>query len=512
MAWQQGRSKQMRAEALRKRLNADNLLTSTVLFEEAFRAYPWLILLSGLSIRGWSQPPFSFLSALVIMAVVTLTLSFCISRKFPLAETRIATISVGVISIILLTRLENGGGYAPWDIGWFDFASTIAVQLGASFLFGMFLVWRGITVAREELRTDYLYRNFMFGVASFIVLMVVWAASSGIQASHRVFTIVVPYVIGYFFMGLLGLGVSNFLSLRKGVGGKSKATDLFSRRWLLILLGVVTTVVLAGSLVASGISLNLVSLILNPLNVAAGWLAVAFLYVVGYPIGYFVEGLGWIIGIIINWIRSLSGAKPFESPEFSDFANNADKLRTGQVPEGIFNLVKWGLFLIAAGLVIYLLSRAIYRYWRGNEERGYEEINESLWSWNNFRGDLRGFLDGLTNRFHRKPHVPPPLASTITDIQPLDIREVYRGLLWEGAACGHPKFHAHTPNEYKITVQNVVPTEKESIQAITEAYIKDRYGNMPISEEQSLSLVREWLKLRSALRGTLAGLEKRQAP
>jgi tetratricopeptide (TPR) repeat protein len=77
------------------------------------------------------------------------------------------------------------------------------------------------------------------------------------------------------------------------------------------------------------------------------------------------------------------------------------------------NAVAWsnkGYLLALLGLAIYFLGRAIFRYWRGNGEKGYEEINESLWSWSGFKDDLNSFLRGLTDRFRRSgARSGPPL-------------------------------------------------------------------------------------------------------
>ena len=487
----------------------DVLLTATAVLSETFRSYPWLILLSSLSIQSWPQPPVGFFSALLIITSVTVLLSISLRRGLAIAEVRVAALSLGIILVLLLTRLENGGGYAFWDIRWFDYASSITMQLVASLAFGFFLIWRGITISREDLRTDYLYRHFAIGIAGFILLAVIWAASLGLKSNTHVFTTLVPYIIGFFFSSLMGLGVANFLSLRKGLTSKGKATDLFARRWLLILLAVVGGMVVIGGLLASGLSLNLVAAAIGPLNTVAGWLALGFLYVLGYPLGYLVEGAGWLIKLIVDWLLSrLHPQNAFQSPEWQDFANNANKIQSGQIPDTLFNAVKWTLLVAAVVLVVYFLSRSIYRYWRATGEKGYEEINESLWSWNGFKDDLNAFLKGLTGRFHRSPHTAPPIACTITEPQLLDIREVYRGLLWEGAASGHPRFTGQTPYEYRSNLLNVVSEQRESIDAITNAYVEDRYGHIQPSPDEGLSLVRTWLGLRSAIRTAREGLPR----
>jgi hypothetical protein len=486
----------------RKSINVERLLTATALLAEVLRAYPWLLLVSGLNISGWPGVPLSFLSALVIITAVTFVLSNALRRGLNLAEVRVATLSLAAIVILFLIRLENSGGAALWDLAWFDYASGISVQLVGAFGFGLFLVWRAISISREDLRIDWLYRNFAIGVAGFVLLMVVWAGAQGLDAGRHMFGALAPYILGYFFAALMGIGISNFLSLRKGLAGKPKATDLFARRWLLLLLGIVFGIVVVGAIIASGLSLNLMTLILQPLNTVAGWLAIAFLYVVGYPLGYLVEGLAWIAQLIINWLTSLVNAKPFESPEFGEFADNANKIQSGQVPEAVFMIIKWVLFLAILSVIIYFLSRAIYRYWRGNDDKGYDEIHESLWSWAGFSGDLKTFLKGLGDRFRRAgAHASPPLACTMTEPQFLDVRELYRGLLWEGNRAGHPKPSAQTPFEYAVDLKSAVGRQQASLEVITDAYVRDRYGHLKAAGDEGMALVHRWLSLRSAMRG-----------
>jgi len=111
-----------------------------------------------------------------------------------------------------------------------------------------------------------------------VVLTVMWATTLGRQSNQHLFATLVPYIIGYFFAALMGLESPISLACA-GAVGERKATDLFARRWLLILLGVVGGIVIIGSLIASGLSLNLVTMIINPLNTAAGWLARGFFFV-----------------------------------------------------------------------------------------------------------------------------------------------------------------------------------------------------------------------------------------
>jgi hypothetical protein len=490
--------------------SVDRFLVVLTVLSEVLRAYPWLLLFSSFSIVNWTAPPISFLSALIIISAVTLILRLTLSHGLSLAEVRIAALSTGVILVLLTTRLEMHGSYRIWDIGWFNFASTMLVPIFAALLLGLFLVWRGIVTAREELHTDYLYKNFVIGVVGFVILMIIWALTLKVNTNTQLFRTLVPYILGYFFTSLIGMGLSNFLSLRKGMATRPKATELFTRRWLLILLSVVMVILVIGSLIASTISSNLMALIINPLNVLAGWLATAFLYVIGYPLGYLVEGVYWLGQIIINWLMSLFTAQPFQQIESIEFGDTTQKIQTGNFPEGLMILLKWILILAVVSLIVYFLTKAIFRYWRGPQEKGYEEVNESLWSWKGFGADVRAFMKNLTDRFHPGGvHVTPPLASAITEPRYLDIREIYRGLLWEGNRSGLPRARSQTPYEYQSYLAARFEDQKVPLTAITSAYVGDRYGEVkPENEENDLTLVRWWLELRAALRSIRAGSEE----
>src|SRR3989304_2212035 len=241
----------------------ENLLTATAVFTEALRAYPWLVFMGALSFAGWSGPPLSLLSALVILTVTSFLVSVTLARGLHLSELRLAILGIGMVLILVFIRLENGGGYAIWNPAWFGYAAQTPLPMMAGLGFGFFLLWRGITVGREDLKTDYLYKNFLIGIVTFILLTVLWAAALGLDAGQRLFATLVPYVLGYFFAALMGLGIANFLSLRKGMGARPSATDLFARRWLLLLLSVVLVIVVIGTLAASSLSLNLVTLIMQ---------------------------------------------------------------------------------------------------------------------------------------------------------------------------------------------------------------------------------------------------------
>ena len=490
----------MKLENLQKRISVDRLLTATVLLSDVLRTYPWLMFSSGLSIRLWAEPPLSFISALAIISSAAILFGSGFGAGLRRGGARVPAFLLSAAAVLLLTRLENGGGYSLWDSHWFGYASGKPLQLIACLGFSLFLAWRGIAISRKDLEVKYLRRNLAVGVATFAALTLIWSARVGPHAGQRLFATLAPYAFGFVFSSLIGLGMGNFLTLRKTLDIKSAAADHFARRWLLLLLGAVTGLVVAALLVTSSLSMNL-ALLVRPLDVLSAGITAGLVFLFLHSFGYVLVAIEWLATPVVNWIASLSGRNQSITLEgFRDFADNANIGSGGMSPD-LFSALKWAVLAIVVFLAAYFLWRLLRRYWRGSEDSGYEVVHESIWSWSGIGEDLRSLLRGLGGRSPRsRVYASPPLASTITKPQPLDIREVYRGILWEGAACGHPKVHSQTAYEYGANLEKAIAGQKELIQTITHAYVQGRYGHVPASDQEALALVNRWLSLRAAMR------------
>ena len=491
-----------------KRLaSVESLLPVGGVLGEVLRVFPWIVFLSAFGRLGFATPPLGLLSSLAIVAVTAFVVRRSVASGWSIGSARVLTMSVAMALLLVLARLENGGGYAFFDMAWGSYAINQLPALGAALGFGLILIWRGITIGRESLGIEYLYRNFKLSIIGFVVLMVLWGLTIGFNGGEDMFKALVPYVLAYFFVALMTLGISNFLSIRQGTVSRPRATDLFARRWLLVLLAVVLVVVLVGGIVGSTVSYNLVGVVSHGLSTLGDWLLTAVKYLIGYPIGYLLIGVEWLGKIIIAWIQSLMG-KPYQVPpeELGGGPPEMPDLSTGSLPPGLLLAIKWVLVALAVAVLVYVLARLISRYWREPREKGFEEVNESLFSWNGFRADLKSFLKGLLKRRPATAPAVPPIAATINgEEQYLDIRELYRGLLWEGEQAGHPKAKWQTPYEYQRALGSFFPDEHDGLAEITGTYVEHRYGHVPVASELGRRLMKVWLRLRAALRGTADG-------
>jgi hypothetical protein len=151
--------------------------------------------------------------------------------------------------------------------------------------------------------------------------------------------------------------------------------------------------------------------------------------------------------------------------------------------------------------VIFFLARAISRMRTRRVEEEIEEIHESLFSWSGLGDDLRGLLGNIGKRFQRKTGVANSLFANEDDSLRLDVRGIYRRLLWEASRSGFARRTFETPVEYSGRVGRQFPAGREQLDALTEMYLDARYGEINAQEDQLDNANGLWKTLRGLLRG-----------
>jgi len=136
----------------------------------------------------------------------------------------------------------------------------------------------------------------------------------------------------------------------------------------------------------------------------------------------------------------------------------------------------------------------------------YVQVNESLWSWQDFKADLRLFFSMIFQRWQRKRTEPVQVTPAPTwyisnDIQDiLDMREIYRRLLWEASAFGITRQQHETPYEYTKRLTKAVPESTPQLEELTKLYISVRYGDLKVEDEKAEYANSLWRVLRRLLR------------
>jgi hypothetical protein len=496
-------------------LEAGHVIALLAVLLEVLWAYPWLVWIGKWGIVGWPEPPLSLGSAAALALVVEATSRFSLGRAWPMRRVRLVTLSIAIALLAALIRLELGGDYAIWNTDWISYAQERLSLVVGGLAFGMYLIWRAISIGRESLSFDDLYRKFLIGLAALAVLLALWGATSKSSEFRRVLASAGLYVVAYFFTGLLALALINLRSIRAEMLRSEGASGLFNRRWLSLLLGVILAILGVSLAVASVFSLDLARLLVHPLNVLANWLLIGFLYGVGYPLGVLAAALIYLLRFLVHLLGRGKPPEPLNPTDISgmlsDLRKGAEEQGARGIPAEALLALKWGLVAVAALLIIFVLARALFRYGKGRPEDEIEELSESLWSWQGFKQDLRAFLKRMLGWFRRRRPdrrviVAPPaaVAEEADDERIFTVRELYQGLLWEGRSIGHPRSSSDTPFEYQNRLEESMDAGLPELQAITSAYVADRYGGIDPDRAELALLNRLWRQVRALFRSAEA--------
>lgn len=485
-------------------LAAQSAMPLLAVLPEVLWAYAWLVWVSGWQVLGWPNPPLSLVSAIGCAVAAEVMTRTSLARNWSLRRVRLVVLPALAFLLALIVRIELRDGYALWDVGWTAYALDHLTRLGGALAFGAYLLWRGIVLGRERLSFDDIYPRFLFGLTALAILLVLWGITSGSSGFRQAWSTPSLYVVVYFFVGLLALALSNAQAIRQGMVRGREATEFFHRGWLPLVFGTLLAIVVVALGIASAFSFDLVALLLQPLNVVANWLLIAFLYGIALPLGVLAAILVYVLRFLVSLISRGRPPEPITPPDFSDWRKALEGQQPRGIPLDLVVIFKWTLVALVASAVVFLLARALFRYWRGKPEKEIEEVNESLWAWETFKTDLRDFLIGFLRRFKRRrpatfAAVPPPAAAMLREEHGrlFTVREIYQGLLWEGGRVGLPRRESETPHEYASKLQNHLPAGAAGLRAITETYVAERYGSQKTSPDRLAALNGVWRRLRS---------------
>jgi len=274
-----------------------------------------------------------------------------------------------------------------------------------------------------------------------------------------------PLLVTYFFSIGLALVTGRLLDIR----GRNQTEGMpAARRWVLFTTGLLLLLLLTGTAVALLIAPTFGNGLAHLWDVIVKGLEFAL-----YPVGFLAQFLVYLA----RWLRTLLGLGQNQLPE------KAPEL-TPDLPDYFTGptryLPPWGrvlaMILVVAGLVLLML-----RTWRRLVQESREEEDEkreSVFSWSELAGSARRWW-----RARGKAHpVSDPLAGDPTSGAAL--RRLYRWALRQAAQRGHPRRPAETPWEFLPDLTKAFEAQKDAAQALTDYYVRLRYGGRaPTSEE-----------------------------
>jgi hypothetical protein len=471
---------------------------------EVFWSYAWLVWLSSISALGWSHPPLNLISCLAQAVFCEVLSRFSLARKWSLRKVRLIVLPSSLVLLLLLLRLNLGGGYALWESDWPNFASGHIVELVIGLLFGIYLTWRGLSVGGVENSFRVVYNRFLIGLGALIFLLIIWGITGGqvreIGSSAGLYTIL------FFGTGLLALATANLEALRAELVQHQEAAAAFNRRWISLLLVLVLVILGIGIAFASIFSSDMAATIGQALGTLGNWLLTALIYCL-YPIAFIASGFYYLARWILSLLRHDQTPEPMEGMGAQDWKDMVQGQSAVQIPEAVLLALKWGMVLLVVGLVIFFLARILVRRSQGKSQEDIEEVHENFWSWGLFSADLRAMLAWLFRWVHKKKATSEDNAATAYHVSSVEedagriysIRELYRAWLWQAGQRWSPRRRSETAFEYRRRLGTSVDKMTEELDPLTEAYIKARYGEEKTGDEKLKGLNKLWHTLRAKL-------------
>ncbi len=475
---------------------------------ETLWAYPWFVWAGDWDFVEWPEPPLALASAVLLTFAAMLMSRGALARSW----TTVRTISVVLPALLLLTalvvRLDLDGGHALWDSGWWSFAVESRAAIFGALAFGAYLLWRGIIIGMETPSFDVIYRRFLFGLLALVTLLALRGLIPGADEGQNVLESTGFYVAGFLCIGLLSMGLVNLRAVWEEMRRRDEASGAVSRRWFSMLMGVVFGIIAVSLVAASVFSFNLAVALLHPLRLLGDLLITLFIYVVALPLGFIAALLIYVFRFLASLLPQGEPPQPLGIPGPADVQGFVEGQDTSSLPPEAALILKWGLVALVVLAVLFILARALFRYASGRRrEEDVDEVSESLWTWEGFKADMRSFLSRLFGRFRREKAAvpvaatpPPPIARETDTAIVFSVRDIYRGLLWEMRRVGVPRRRPETPSEYRDRLEASLTSEDEALEAITQAYIEERYGQMNADGERLSALNRSWRSLRAVLR------------
>jgi len=393
------------------------------------------------------------------------------------------TAGLVIVSALLNIRLFAYPDYGLGQIGWVGemadhlFTTERIAQELILILLTFIAWWRGITAARQGYDTPTVWFHFRVGVIGLFAYLLLAIISNPIDVTW--------VLMAFFFFGLVSIALARIQEL-----GGIHASTLGSRRWLAVLGGATLGSLALGLLTAMVFSRRVLQAVLGwfkPLWDRLGqllwWAAMAIFYML---VPLLEWALSWLQREIANSGpegESLFGSSPLVSP----LIWGDPEARSDWFP--ICQSIFVGLVILVGLLLVARLIRKLTQ--RDNGDGDLER--ESLLSSINIMDELR---KGLQDRLARLRDFVNQFGDG-HQRSIASIRKIYASMVDLAEEAGYPRDPAQTPYEYRDTLYTAFPGAKEAVDAITEAYVRTHYGEVPDTREEMNKIVAHWQTIQA---------------
>lgn len=460
------------------------VLDVSLILMEAAWASPWLLFVIRPFAPQHPAVPLALgvFAALLLVAVLVKGMN---RLNFAPSAVSAAVMALGLASGLLAVRVHlypAGMTAEAWVAQFGRNLAQISEAIPADLVLLLavfFLWWRGLTLGTREHTFERIGFSFRAGI-----VLLMWNAALSALVGWRI--PILGFAVAFFFFGLLAVGLGRVydLELQPESGGR-----ISTPFWLTSTLGAIAAVLLLAVLAAQLLTVGNISAIMRAL--APIWRvleAVAMLV---------VRLLVWLLQPLLEWlVRFFQARMPAEMPNLTPLPQATPEWMPGAppAPPAYLNVLKYavvGLFILGVlALVAFSVRRVRAATTTGRQEE--REIDRTVAPAEpGLLNALRAGLDraaallkmagefGLGRRFRAA----------------VSIRWIYANLLHWAAEMGHPREESQTPYEFLRVLAPAFPELGEDLRAITDAYVRSHYGEVPDAPDELQKIRSCWERI-----------------
>lgn len=393
-----------------------------------------------------------------------------------------------LLTLLLSWRLLLYDAASLFDLGWLrrflgSFAeggNLLWTRDLSVFIITTLLWWRGIRLAIRHPEINNVGLRLRLG-GLILLPLIIWFGSF-LDVS------MVPFVLLFFLAGLVTVSLVRAENIEQERSGTAATLDA---RWFAGVLAAAAGVVLLAGVAAAfiaGDSLFVVLAWLAPL-----WQALQFgatvagviLFQITYPafqlLAVIVQFLGNILAALLGQVgaalRQANIIQPVPTPELPTATPTPNAVVAELGGKALTVGIMFGLIILVALALARAYQQATYAA-RGSERSRRPESEDEEPGLGRRMLERLGLLRGWR-----------AAAS---------VRRIYRQMCRAAGAAGYPRLGAETPYEYLPSLGRAWPDHALETRAITEAFIRVRYGEIPETEEELEAIRAAWRTLAAA--------------
>jgi hypothetical protein len=393
---------------------------------------------------------------------------------------------LALVSGLVFVRAHLFGGGAL-DMEWTglllshlgEISKRIPVEVVA--LLAVFFVWwRGLGLGSRTYTHDSVGFSFRAGV-----VLLLWNAALSALVGGRV--PILGFAFAYFFFGLLAVGLARVYELeRQPESGGVVSTRFWLGATIGGILATLFVALIAVQLVTVG-NLQAVVRWLNPLWKILQAIASALVYL-----------FSLILQPLLNWIVQFFRTRVFqELPEGTPgpLATPEPFTQPPVAPPAYLEYIKYAIVLLFFLGILLFVAFSVRRM-RARSQEGRAEEREIEWEWSPPGKRLAGALRAGLDRLAELLRLAGQFGLGERFRAAASIRWIYANVLRLAAEAGHARQPSQTPYEFLPVLQASFQGFDSELKAITEAYVRSHYGQVPDSPE-ALQHIRDcWERLR----------------